>query len=105
MKFHKMPVNLQQTLIHTGGDSINTIAAFYQLHNNVLIIRPEYRRFAPEIVGTIGAKDPQLIYGDSFTLDTWDKRLSSYCKYKANSLEEGDVLTDVSPIVEGINYN
>lgn len=79
-KYHHLPLNLQQGIIHTNKPDVsNTICAFYSRHKATLVINTMYysydgeaiQRFAEKILGT-----PLLVKaGDSFGIDTWDKKM------------------------------
>jgi len=76
-KFYHLPLNLQQGIIHTNGNYVNTVCAFYQKHRKLVVIRPEYRDDTRTILDLIDnymdVSTIVLKYGDGFGIDTWDK--------------------------------
>ena len=79
--FH-LPFNLQQGAIHTGRENVcNTVCAIYDQNKKVVVIAPEYRDFELQIYDFILSKisgTPSIIYGDCFSVDTWDKKIEEY---------------------------
>jgi hypothetical protein len=68
-------LNLQDTLIHTGGDAFNSVCAFYSRHKNTICIRPEFKIHKYQILEVCELKNPVVIFGDAFSIDTWDKKV------------------------------
>lgn len=80
MKFHHLMVNLQEGIIHTGETNVsNAIVAIYHLSKSVLVIRPEFGQFKTQIEEFIfenqKVKFDEIIFGDGFSIDTWDKEI------------------------------
>lgn len=79
--FH-LPFNLQQGAIHTGKEHVcNTVCAIYDKNKEVVVISPVYRAYELHIYHFLLSKIdgvPSIIYGDSFSLDTWDRKIEQY---------------------------
>ena len=78
-KLRKLEVNLQQSIIWTGREDVcNTICAITQKHRNLVVISLEDIAIEKQILAICGIENPNVIYGDSFRIDTWDRRINKY---------------------------
>lgn len=82
MKLYQLPLNLQQGIIHTNKEDVsNTVCAFYSRYKSLLVVRPEYRDLGGQIkkmVEDLYGGEYTLIYGGSFSIDTWDNRAANF---------------------------
>lgn len=81
MKLFRLPLNLNQILIHTGQEDVtNTVVAFIDKFKQVIVIRPTFqdsiklvREFAIMYIDD-NAAEFEVVLGDGFEVDTWDKK-------------------------------
>jgi len=106
--FFAVQLNLQQGIVHTGlVDVSNAVAAIFDRFKKKLIIRPEYKGYEAEIeaaVKTTAGQHPpyEVLYGDGFQTDTWDKTL--YPPLPEDGLfKEEDVVTLVKTVIYDID--
>lgn len=80
-RFYAVQLNLQQGFIHTGKlDVCNATAAIFDRFKRKIVVRPEYRGYEDQIeaaIRTTGGGHPnyEIVNGDGFQVDTWDKVL------------------------------
>ena len=77
-----MMLNLQDLLIHTGEPNVsNAVVAFFNRHKSLLVVRPEFQDYADyicEILEEGGEHVMDIIHGDAFSIDTWDKKREDF---------------------------
>lgn len=78
--FEAIALNLQQGLIRANlpGTVCNAVAAIYSRHKNVLVITPEWRDDEEAIKTACPLSGFEVFYGESFHIDTWDKKIEEY---------------------------
>lgn len=85
-KFYHLALNLQQGIITTLENVSNNIVAIYSLHNDVIVIRPEYRGQLKQITDEVYKnRDKEknsmyILFGDAFHIDTWDNLIENFKK-------------------------
>jgi hypothetical protein len=92
IEFCELLVSLQQSIIHTGEERVtNTIVAFTSRHLGAIVIRPEYRDFEREIVGSAESLSDletcDVYYSDAFEINTWDDILSGIYEKRQKRIE------------------
>ena len=91
-KLRKLEVNLQQSIIWTGREDVsNTICAITHKYRNLVVIRVEYVDIERQILAICGIENPNVIYGDSFRIDTWDRRINKYLEDACQAEEEPEI--------------
>ena len=78
-------LNLNQFVVYYDKpNTVNAVVAIGSKHKQLLIIRPEYRNEEKQIVAVIryvtNMSKYTLLYGDSFTIDTWDHKIGNFEK-------------------------
>ena len=80
-----MWVNLNEFIVyHPGRPTVlNNIVAIGRLDKNLIVIRPEYRFDRDRVVTavhyvTMITGPINVLFGDSFTIDTWDHKIRNY---------------------------
>ena len=77
-------LNLNQFIVYQDEPTVvNAVVAIGSTHREVIVIRPEYREWRAGILKVIEEKllvigSYSVLYGDSFTVDTWDQKIKNY---------------------------
>lgn len=83
-KYKVISINLQQTIIVVDEPISCSVRGVYDKHKDVLVVNPRPMTNDEEDILTlckeIGIPTQNVIYGDGFHIDTWDKKILNFPK-------------------------